>query len=81
MSIPKLYGTPYISFTPAEAAHIFRDLKSVASDHGKRNVSRETHDRIMYDLSFFLEVHYRGEKLIPGQDPLFPIEVEEDGLG
>lgn len=73
------YGEARISFTAPEAAHIFRDLKSVGGDHGRRNVSRETHDRIMKDLSYFLEVHFRGEKSFT-QQPLFPTDPS-DGLG
>lgn len=74
-------GTWYVSFKPNEAAHIFRDLKSVSADHGKRNVSRETHDMIMQKLQLFLEVSYRGtQSQSQSQLSLFQLPPE-DGVG
>lgn len=75
---PHDWPSRYVAFSPAEAAHIYRDLRDQDPKvHGHRNVSRETHDRIMNDLSLFLEVHFRGSKAYE-QDPLFP---QADGLG
>lgn len=54
-------GKIRIGFTAAEAAHIYRDLRDlpkVERLHGNRNVSRETHDKIMERLAMFLEVAY-----------------------